>query len=294
MTLKTGFQGCPILGVGLGLRSALLEETLAATDLLDWLEITPENYMGKGGKPLQNLMRAQALYPLVSHGVSLSIGGTDDWDPLYLKQLKELFELIKPPWFSDHLCFSGIDGMYFNDLIPLPRTTEAVNHVADRIRFLQDTFQIPVLIENVSFYMDYPANTLSDAEFHSAILEKANCGLLLDVNNIYVNSINHGWDALAYLDALPLGRVVQIHVAGHHEYPEGLIDTHGNAVKDDVWELLDQTLSRCRPCGVMLERDLYIPPFEELKPEILKIREFWQKHNGPAQTAKPSLEVVPS
>ncbi len=290
---KTGFQGTPILGVGLGLRDSLLQETLDATDLLDWVEITPENYMGKGGLSRQRLEKAMAIYPLVSHGVSLSIGSTDPWDPLYIKQLKELFEVIKPAWFSDHLTFSGIDGLYFNDLIPMPRNQESVNHVADRVKYLQDTFQIPVLIENASFYLDYPSSDMTDEVYLAKILEQADCGLLLDVNNVFVNASNHSWNAKAYLDALPLERVVQIHTAGHTEYPEGLVDTHGAAVKETVWELLDYVLQRCQPSGVMLERDLNIPPFSELRPEIERIKSFWEKYYGVLEkSSKNTKELV--
>ncbi len=289
-TKTTGFQGTPILGVGLGLRDCLLQETLDATDILDWLEITPENYMGKGGLSRQRLEKAMAIYPLVSHGVSLSIGSTDPWDTLYLEQLKALFEVIKPPWFSDHLTFSGINGMYFNDLIPMPRTQESVNHVAQRVKYLQDTFQIPVLIENPSFYVDYPENEMPDEVYLAQILEQADCGLLLDVNNVFVNATNHGWDARAYFDALPLNRVVQIHTAGHTEYPEGLVDTHGAPVKEAVWDLLDYVLQRCQPSGVMLERDLNIPPFSELRPEIERIKTYWEKHYGSSRTPKELVE----
>ncbi|MBY0450916.1 MAG: DUF692 domain-containing protein [Cyanobacteria bacterium] len=277
--------GCPTLGVGFGLRRPLFQETMAHTQLIDWLEITPENYMGKGGKALRQLEEAMSRFPLVSHGVSLSIGSTDPWDEQYLSQLERLFEHVNPPWFSDHLCFSGINWNYFNDLIPLLRTPDVVNHVVDRICFLQDRFQRPVLIENASFYLEYPENKLSDSEFHAQILEKADCGLLLDVNNVFVNSQNHGFDPIAYLNDLPLNRVVQIHTAGHHIYPEGRIDTHGNPVCAEVWDLLDYTLSVTRPCGVMLERDLYIPEFDELRPELEKIRTLWEKHYATEQKA---------
>ncbi len=284
---QAGFQGTPILGVGLGLRDSLLQETLEATDILDWVEITPENYMGKGGLARQRLEKAMAVYPLVSHGVSLSIGSTDPWDPLYIQQLKELFDIVKPAWFSDHLTFSGINSLYFNDLIPMPRHQASVNHVAERIKYLQDTFQIPVLIENPSFYVNYPDNEMSDEVYLASILEQADCGLLLDVNNVFVNATNHHWDVKAYFDALPLERVVQIHMAGHTEYPEGLVDTHGAPVKEAVWELLDYVLKQCQPSGVMLERDLNIPPFSELRPEIERIKALWEKHYGVIRKTAP-------
>ena len=287
MTLATtGFMGCPVLGVGLGLRQSLLKGIWAATDILDWLEITPENYMGKGGRSIQTLEQAQAVYPLVSHGVNLSIGGTDAWDEGYLDSLKQLFKTVQPPWFSDHLCFSTQGNNYFNDLIPLPRTKEAVQHVVKRIQFIQNTFEQPFLIENISYYVNAPNSELPEHGFLTDILEQSNCGLLLDVNNVYVNAQNHGWDAKTFLSQIPLERVVQIHVAGHKHYPEAIVDTHGSSVCDDVWELLAWVLERTKPCGVMLERDLNIPPFEELRPELLKIRELWDTTQGAPQTHK--------
>lgn len=273
----TGFQGCPVLGVGLGLRRPLLEDTLAATDLIDWLEFTPENYMGRGGKSLRLLRRAAERYPLISHGVSLSLGSTDPISEAYLADLSDLFAWTNPAWFSDHLCFSSLDGNYFNDLMPLPRTWETVRHVASRIKSLQDRLQRPVLIENISQYLNTPFDEMPDAAFIAAILEQADCGLLLDVNNVYVNSVNHAFDATAFLEALPLDRVVQIHVAGHHQFPEGLVDTHGAAVIEPVWDLLRWVLSRCKPCGVMLERDTHLPAFADLVPELKMIRQIWRE-----------------
>ncbi len=283
-TQSTGFQGCPVLGVGLGLRRPLLEETLAATDLIDWLEFTPENFMGRGGQSRQMLERAKAKFPLVSHGVSLSIGSLDPFNQEYLQELDEMFAWTQPAWFSDHLCFSSIGGDYFNDLLPLPRTREAVKHLSGRIQALQDRFQRPVLIENISQYLNSPDDEMNDAAFISAILEEADAALLLDVNNVYVNSVNHGFDPIQFLSNIPLWRVVQIHIAGHHEFPEGLVDTHGAPVIDPVWDLLRWVLQRCNPCGVMLERDTYLPEFEELIPEIQQIRQIWRETGQPDVT----------
>jgi uncharacterized protein (UPF0276 family) len=289
MVKDKGFKGCPILGVGMGLRRPILEETLTANDILNWVEIAPENFMGKGGQSAQMLEQAIEKYPIITHGVSMSLGSTDPWDETYLYQLKKLFQIIDPPWFSDHLCYSGIASSYFNDLIPLPRTREAIDHVVKRIQFVQETFERPYLIENISFYLNYPQNEadLSEENFLTEILERSDCGLLLDVNNIYVNALNHNWDPMDFLNKVPLERVVQIHVAGHDRFPEGIIDTHGSDVCEGVWDLLDWVLQRCKPCGVMLERDNNIPPFEELKPEILRIKALWEK----TQTLQPQREV---
>ncbi len=276
---KTGFQGCPVLGVGLGLRSPLLEETLAGTDKIDWVEIAPENYMGKGGAAVRNLKRAFEVYPIIPHGVTMSLGSTDPWDHEFLTELKKFFQWIDPPWFSDHLCYGGINGIYFNDLMPLVRTPEAVDHIVKRIRFIQETFERPYLIENVSYYLEQPENTMTEHDFLAEILEKSDCGLLLDVNNIYVNAQNYNRDPYVYLNRIPLERVVQIHVAGHNHFPEGIVDTHGDAVCDGVWELLDWVLRRCNPCGVMIERDQNFPPFAELEQELLKVRQIWENAN---------------
>ncbi|MBX2860593.1 MAG: DUF692 domain-containing protein [Vampirovibrio sp.] len=268
------------MGVGLGLRRPLVDETLTSTDLLDWVEVTPENYMGKGGRSQEILAQAKEVYPLVSHGVSLSIGSVDPWDSEYLRQFREFLDVAQSPWFSDHLCFSGVDGVYFHDLIPLPRTKETVAHCAARIRELRDRLEKPVLVENVSYYLRYPEDELSEADFVAEVIEQADCGLLLDVNNVYVNTQNHGGDPYAYFSRIPLERVVQIHTAGHHKYPEGLVDTHGSEVCEDVWTLLAWVLERSRPCGVMIERDTYIPAFEELKPEIQRLRQLWEATQG--------------
>ncbi len=284
-TTQTGTLGCPVLGVGLGLRRPVFRDTLKATDQIDWLEFTPENYMARGGKTRSILEKAKALYPLVSHGVSLSVAGSDPFSEAYLSELETLFEWIDPPWFSDHLCFSEYQGQYFNDLMPVPHTHAVASYVADRLKYLQDRFQRPVLIENISQYVHYAGeitDDLSESAFISAIVNQADAGVLLDVNNVYVNAINHtgeGQTAYAAIDAMPLDRVVQIHVAGHFTKPKGsvpaLVDTHGESVCDPVWDLLRYTMARCKPCGVMLERDGTMPAFTALLDEIATIRTIW-------------------
>ncbi len=265
----------PQIGVGLGLRGEIFEETMKATAHIDWLEITPENYTARGGLALERLNMALSHYPLISHGVTLSIGSTDAFDETYLQQLEALFAQVNPLWFSDHLCFSGINGSYSNDLLPLPRTRETVDHLVQRIQSIQKRFNRPFLIENISYYMHYPNQEMTEAAFLTAILEQSNCGLLLDVNNVYVNAKNHGDNPLDFLSQIPLERVVQIHIAGHDVYPEGIIDTHGQAVCEDVWALLEWVLNRCQPRGVMLERDLDIPPFAEIEAELAQLRKLW-------------------
>ncbi|MDX1920835.1 MAG: DUF692 domain-containing protein [Candidatus Caenarcaniphilales bacterium] len=278
-----GFQDCPVLGAGLGFRHKYFKDLLAPSfdfPSVDWLEFTPENYFGFGGYSKFYLEEISKKYPLVPHGVSLSIGSVDEFNQDYLNYLDEILKKYNPPWFSDHLCFSSVSQNYSNDLIPLPRTKETIKHVVDRIKFLQDRFQKPLLIENVSFYLEYPDNTLTDYEFTSKVLEKADCGLLLDINNVYVNSINHKFDPYEYLNNLPLERVVQLHIAGHTEYSNIVIDTHGDLVKTEVWNLLEFLLNKQTPCAVMIERDLNLPSFDELMEEFSKLKTIWNKYSS--------------
>lgn len=261
------------LGVGIGLRNALFEETLEAREQIDWLEIVPENYMGKGGFHLDSLRQCMAHgFRLISHGVGLSIGSVDDLDAEYLRQLKVLFQVIGPPWFSDHLCFSSVDNVHLHDLLPLPFTWEAVDHVVSRIRQIQQAFDIPFLIENVSYYTQFSHQEMTEAQFISEILEQADCGLLLDVNNVYVNAQNHQEDPIAFLDQIPIERTVQIHIAGHYRDEHLVIDTHGEPVCLQVFDLLANVLNRTTVKGILLERDTNIPPMSEILEEISQIR----------------------
>lgn len=293
----------PTLGIGLGFRGSLKTATFQAFDAseggfneddpliqypkqsrcIDWLEMTPENYMGKGGHFLEDVKQVAQTAPTASHGVSLSIGSADPVNEAYLSELKQLFEVIQPHWFSDHLCFSSIDGDYFNDLLPLPRNQAVVEHVADRIKHVQDVMQRPFLVENISFYLDDIYAQLGDADFTAAICEKADCGLLLDVNNVFVNFKNHSpenksWDPKQYIQALPLERVVEIHMAGHWVKPNGQrIDTHSEPICDEVFDLFAWTLAQegCRPKAVLLERDGNYPAFSELEAELRRLSEIW-------------------
>ncbi|HEY9871275.1 MAG TPA: DUF692 domain-containing protein [Candidatus Obscuribacterales bacterium] len=272
----------PVLGVGLGLRRELVADTLEHQDRIDWLEFVPENYMGLGGRCKEVLERAAQRFPLISHGVNLSIGSTDDLNTDYLKSIKKLLAGVEAAWWSDHLCFTSVGGVYMHDLLPLPFSREAVRHIAERIRRVQDYVGRPFLLENISFYMYMPGCELSEAQFMSEVLEKSDCGLLLDVNNVYVNSVNHGFDPFQFLDAIPLERTVQIHVAGHKRREDLLIDTHGAPVIQPVYELLEYVLNRTRVKGVMIERDQNFPEFAELLDELDVIR-------GIARRAQPEL-----
>lgn len=262
----------PDLGVGLGLRRELSSETFADSSSIDWVEIVPENYMDLGGKARERLHVASSRFPIVPHGINLSIGSADPLNRDYLKSLLRLLDKIEAPWWSDHLCFASVDGVYVQDLLPLPFTFEAVNHIAERARTVQEYTGRPFLLENISFYMQMPGSQMTETQFIREIVEKADCGLLLDVNNVYVNSINHKFDAKEYIDQLPLERVVQMHVAGHKKIGNYIIDTHGAAVIEPVFDLLDYVLQRTKVNAILLERDQNFPDFQELIAELNHIR----------------------
>ena len=260
------------LGFGLGLRTEHYEAIFEQPPRVDWFEALTENYMLDGGRPLYWLERVRSHYPIVFHGVSLSIGSTAPLDLEYLRQLKSLVQRFEPRWISDHLCWTGVAGKNLHDLLPLPYTEEALAHVAARVRRVQDFLGRRILIENVSSYLEYRHSRLTEWEFLAALCERADCELLLDVNNLYVNSRNHGFDPLVFLDAIPPARVRQIHLAGHSQDGELLIDTHDHPVCDPVWTLYAEALRRCGPVATMIERDDHIPPLAELVAELDRAR----------------------
>ncbi len=258
----------PALGFGLGLRTDHYEAILAGAPPVDWFEIISENYMVPGGKPLHFLDRVRERYPLVMHGVSLSIGSTDPLNRDYLRQLKQLTDRVQPAWMSDHLCWTGVHGKNMHDLLPLPYTEEAVEHVAARVREVQDFLGRRILLENVSSYVTYKQSAMTEWEFLNAVAERADCLILLDVNNIYVSSFNHGFDPLDYLNAVPVGRVQQFHLAGHRNLDTHIIDTHDEPIVDPVWELYRAAVRRFGRVSTMIERDDNIPPLEDLLAEL--------------------------
>lgn len=265
-------QSMPTLGIGLGLRRELASETFANSASIDWLELVPENYMKLGGKIRSRLEEAADKFPLVTHGINLSVGSTDELSDDYLAALSQLLNRIDAPWWSDHLCFTSVDSAYMHDLLPLPLSVEALKHVVKRARAAQAKVGRPMLLENISYYMEMPGSQMEEVDFLSDVLEKADIGLLLDVNNVYVNSVNHNFDPYDYLGRLPLERVVQIHIAGHSHGEEVLIDTHGAAVIEPVFELLEYVLKRTEVKAVMLERDQNYPDFSEIVAELNEIR----------------------
>ena len=258
----------PFLGFGLGLRTDYYNEILESKPKIDWFEALSENYMLPGGKPLYYLDRIRENYPVVLHGVSLSIGSTTPFERDYLRDLKKLVDRVQPAWISDHLCWTGVHGQNMHDLLPLPYTEETVKHVAARVKIVQDYLGRQILLENVSSYASYIDSTMNEWEFISQIAEKADCLLLLDVNNIYVSSYNHEFDAKAFIDGVPAKRVQQIHLAGHQNHGDYIIDTHDAPVIDPVWDLYGYAISRLGAVSTMIERDDHMPELSELLAEL--------------------------
>lgn len=262
----------PYLGYGLGLRTVHYNEVLTDKPAVDWFEVLTENYMVDGGKPLHYLDRVRQLYPLVMHGVSLSIGSTDEVDFNYLHALRELARRIEPKWISDHLCWTGVQGLNLHDLMPLPYTEEALEHVADRVRSVQDFLGRQILLENVSSYVNYTHSRMSEWEFLAEIAQRSDCYILLDINNIYVSSQNHDFAAEQYLEGIPVDRVVQFHLAGHSHDGKLIIDTHDHPVADSVWRLYERAVQRFGRVSTMIERDDDIPPLSTLLLELDQAR----------------------
>jgi uncharacterized protein (UPF0276 family) len=267
-------------GIGLGLRSplakALFERPPAA---LRWLEIHPENYLERGGRYQSLLERARESFPLLTHGLSMGFGSLAPFDAHYLRGLRGLCESLRVPWHSDHLCFSCVDGVYVHDLLPLPFNRESLAVCVDRVREAQDALGIEIAVEHISYYARPPGSVLDEAEHLAEILERADAKFLLDVNNVYVNAMNHGFDPRAFIDRLPLARVVQLHVAGHLVRADGFrIDTHAEPVCEEVFALFEYALSKlARPLPVLLERDDNFPDFTELAGEIERLDAIYRR-----------------
>ncbi|MDH5408295.1 MAG: DUF692 domain-containing protein [Gammaproteobacteria bacterium] len=267
----------PYLGYGLGLRKEHYETVLAERPAVDWFEIISENYMVDGGKPIDYLTRIREHYPMVMHGVSMSIGSTAPLNFDYLKQLKALVKRVQPEWFSDHLCWTGVEGVNLHDLMPLPYTEEAIDHVANRVRQVQDYMGQQMLLENVSSYVSYTDSQMSEWEFLREVANRADCLLLLDVNNIYVSAYNHNFDPYTYLDAIPGERVYQIHLAGHMHENNLIIDTHDHPIADPVFALYAAAVEKFGRVSTMIERDDHIPPLNELLKELDQVRQIGEE-----------------
>ena len=264
-------QPSPPTGVGLGLRGAFLKDVMRgdADSKVAFLEVAPENYMHRGGRSPKRLATLAERFPIITHGLMMSLGGTDPFRDEYFDELKRFLDRYDPPWHSDHICWSGMDGALLHDLLPIPFTGDTAKRVAARIREAQDRLERPMAIENISWYLQLGKSTLDEAAFVTEVLERADCGLLLDVNNVFVNATNHGFDARAWIDRIPLDRVVQLHIAGHEPWDDSLlVDTHGADVRTEVQDLLGYVIERTGPKPVLLERDSNIPPLSDLLEEV--------------------------
>jgi uncharacterized protein len=266
--------GLPDLGIGLGLRTAHYARIVESEPPVDWFEILSDNYMQTSGRPLDYLDAIARRYPMVMHGVSLSIGSTDSIDGVYLSELRALRDRTGARWVSDHLCWTGVAGRNTHDLLPMPYTEEALAHVVQRVRYVQNFLGAPLALENPSTYVEFGGASMHEWEFLARLAEEADCAILLDVNNVYVSAYNHGFDPQTYLSAIPFDRVVQLHVAGHTHHGTHIIDSHIGPVIDDVWRLLGDAYRRAGGVSVLLEWDAEIPSFEEAHAEALRAQLF--------------------
>ena len=271
----------PYLGFGLGLRKEHYIDILETKPTVDWFEVLTENYLVPGGKPLYYLDKIHQHYPMVMHGVSLSIGGSDPLNMHYLKQVKALAERVDAHWISDHLCWTGLNGINAHDLLPLPYTEEAISHVAQRIQQVQEVLGRQILMENVSSYISYrQSGDMTEWEFFTEVCERADCLMLLDINNIYVSAINHEFNPEDYLNNIPIERVQQYHLAGHSDYQDYVIDTHDHPIVEAVWQLYKKALTRFGKVSTMIERDDNIPPLAEVMQELIQVRQLAAQIQG--------------
>jgi uncharacterized protein len=281
------FNGFSNLGIGIGLRIAHYAHILKSWPAIDWFEIISENFMVDGGRPLETLDSVIEHYPVVQHGVSLYFGSLDPFDKKQLQRLKRLTQRTKTPFISDHLCWGSFDGSYSHDLLPLPYTREAVKNTAERIKYVQDFIGLPVAVENVSSYLEYQDSEMTEWQFLSEVCEQADCGMLLDVNNIYVSSKNHSFDPLDYVKNIPLNRVAQIHIAGHSDRHGYFLDTHDSFVKPEVWEIYEKVIGVIGPTSTLLEWDAHIPEFEVVHAEALKAQKYLKNQSAGEEAVTP-------
>jgi uncharacterized protein (UPF0276 family) len=275
------FNGFTDYGVGIGLRVPHYRHILDKKPVVDWFEIISENYMIDGGRPLTVLDSILDQYRVVQHGVSMYFGSADPLSREHLRRLKALVRRTNTPWLSDHLCWGSVDGTYTHDLLPMPYTFEAARKTAEKIRQVQDFLEIPIAVENVSSYAEFHVSQMTEWQFLNEVVEQADCGILLDVNNIYVSSQNHNFDPRDYIEAVPAERVAQIHIAGHSKFEKYILDTHDHPVLDPVWALYARAIERCGPTATLLEWDDSIPSFEEVHAEALKANRFLQPQQKP-------------
>lgn len=275
----------PHLGFGIGLRAEHYNDALNGQRRVDWFEAITENYMDTGGRPLHVLERLRRDYPIALHGVALSIGSSDPFEPQYLRNLGALVERMEPALVTDHLCWTGVDGRAIYDLLPLPYTEETLAHVASRVREVQDQLGRRIALENPSTYVQFRHSEMPEWEFLAAVAEAADCGILLDVNNVYVSAYNHGWDPVCYLDAIPPARVAQLHLAGFTDMGTYLFDTHSTPVSDDVWHLYAHAVRRFGRVSTLVEWDADIPTFDRVCVEATRARRIAETIHGKRRIA---------
>jgi len=276
-------------GVGIGLRIPHYEHIFDRKPVVDWFEIISENYMVDGGRALQVLDQILDQYRVVQHGVSMYFGSAEPLNREHLRRLKQLVRRTNTPWLSDHLCWGSVDGRYTHDLLPMQYTFEAARLTAEKIRQVQDFVEVPVAVENVSSYAEFHVSEMTEWQFLNEVVERADCGVLLDVNNIYVSSRNHGFNPMEYVNSVPAERVAQIHIAGHSKFEKYTLDTHDHPVIEPVWDLYNRAIERCGPTATLLEWDDNIPSFEEVHREALKAHCFLMKQS---MTDSPTLPQV--
>jgi uncharacterized protein len=276
------FNGFTEYGVGIGLRIPHYRHILTEKPVVDWFEIISENYMIDGGRPLAILDQILEQYRVVQHGVSMYFGSAQALNREHLLRLKKLVQRTNTPWLTDHLCWGSVDGRYTHDLLPIPYTWEAVETTAEKIRQVRDFVEVPIAVENVSSYAEFHDSVMTEWEFLNEVVERADCGILLDVNNIYVSSMNHAFDPHVYVDSVPAGRVAQIHIAGHSHYEKYVLDTHDHPVIDPVWALYEHAIERIGPTATLLEWDDKIPTFDEVHREALKANKYLDKARAKA------------
>ena len=271
------FNGFTDFGVGIGLRIPHYRHILERRPVVGWFEIISENFMIDGGRPLHVLDQILEQYQVVQHGVSMYFGSPERPNREHLRRLKQLVMRTKTPWVTDHLCWGSVDGRYSHDLLPMPYTFEAARHTAEKVREVRDFLEVPVAVENVSSYAEFHASEMTEWEFLNEVVERADCGILLDVNNIYVSSQNHSFDPFEYVNAVPTERVAQIHIAGHSKFEKYILDTHDHPVIDPVWALYERAIERYGPTATLLEWDDNIPSFDEVHNEALKANRYLAK-----------------
>ncbi|HZR28437.1 MAG TPA: DUF692 domain-containing protein [Terriglobales bacterium] len=268
------FNGQTDYGVGIGLRIPHYQHIFEKKPVVDWFEIISENFMVDGGRPLQVLDQILEQYRVVQHGVSMYFGSAEPLNREHLTRLKTLVKRTKTPWLTDHLCWGSVDGRYSHDLLPMPYTFEAARRTAQKIREVRDFLEVPIAVENVSSYAEFHVSEMTEWEFLNEVVEDADCGILLDVNNIYVSSQNHSFNPLDYVNNVPHERVAQIHIAGHSKYRKYILDTHDHPVIDPVWELYARAIELAGPTATLLEWDDRIPSFDEVHNEALKAAQY--------------------